>query len=100
MLKALTGTRAGWDIHFVLATAEPDVLVPLVETAFDANPGDVHLAVDVFSRAQEDIPEVDARIAFRRQVGRVPRVFFESAVVDGREVYLCGSPGLEKAVMS
>ncbi|KAJ6625412.1 hypothetical protein B0H10DRAFT_2161916 [Mycena sp. CBHHK59/15] len=99
MLKALAGTRAGWDIRLVLATAEPDVLVPLVEAAFGAEPSDdVHLAVDVFSRA--DVPEVDARIALRRHVGRVPREFFEPAVVDGREVYLCGSPGFEKAVMS
>ncbi|KAJ6543674.1 hypothetical protein B0H10DRAFT_2447965 [Mycena sp. CBHHK59/15] len=55
-------------------------------TAFDTNPGDVHLAVDVFSRAQVDVPEVDARIVFRRHVGRMPRVFFEPAVVDGQEV--------------
>ncbi|KAJ6567857.1 hypothetical protein B0H10DRAFT_2444762 [Mycena sp. CBHHK59/15] len=80
------GTRVRWVIHFVLATAEPDVLVPLVETAFDTNPGDVHLAVDVFSRAQVDVPEVDARIVFWRHVGRMPRVFFEPAVVDGQEV--------------
>ncbi|KAJ6551084.1 hypothetical protein B0H10DRAFT_1272917 [Mycena sp. CBHHK59/15] len=68
MLKALAGTRAGWDIHFVLATAEPDILVPLVEAAFGAQPSDdVHLAVDVFSKV--DVPEVYLRITSRDTLG-------------------------------
>ncbi|KAJ6590318.1 hypothetical protein B0H10DRAFT_2092480, partial [Mycena sp. CBHHK59/15] len=82
MLKTLARTHAAWDIRLVLAMAEPDVLVLLVETAFHANPGDVRLAVGVFSRT------VYQRWTRGSRSGGAG--FFEPSVVDEREVYLCG----------
>ncbi|KAJ7028575.1 hypothetical protein C8F04DRAFT_63101 [Mycena alexandri] len=99
MLKAFgsSGNTTQWDIRFVLATSEPDVLVPLVAEAFGEGGSRVSLTLEVFSK--KDIPDVDKGIVLRRHVGRMPPDFFHPPELEGREVYLCGSPDFEKAAL-
>ncbi|KAJ7252076.1 hypothetical protein B0H12DRAFT_622770 [Mycena haematopus] len=100
MLKALSHSNNAtqWDIRFLLATREPEVLVPLVADALGAGDSRVKLALEVFST--KTIPEVAQRIVLRQHVGRIPLDFFDPMEFHGREVYLCGSPGFEKAALS
>ncbi|KAJ7162199.1 hypothetical protein C8R46DRAFT_1353202 [Mycena filopes] len=101
MLKAL-GNTTQWDIRFLLATREPEVLVPLVAEALAAGGSrPAGLSLEVFSKGK-NIPDVDPGIGLvlRRHVGRMPLEFFHPAELEGREVYLCGSPDFEKAVLA
>ncbi|KAJ7141140.1 hypothetical protein C8R44DRAFT_762813 [Mycena epipterygia] len=103
MLKALrtashstNGTRP--DIRFLLATGEPDVLLPLISDAFGAQGPQVDLTLEVFSR--RPVPEVLGDIALRSHAGRIPPNFFDVEELRGREVYLCGSPDFEQAALA
>jgi hypothetical protein len=100
MLKTLgySTNSTHWDIRFLLATAEPDILVPLVADALGAGASRVHLTLEVFSK--KDFPEVGRGIVLRRHAGRLPPNFFDAAELQGREVYLCGSPNFEKAAIA
>ncbi|KAF7305798.1 putative PNPOx domain-containing protein [Mycena chlorophos] len=96
MLRALRGTDEDWDVLFVLATREPEVLVPLVEEALGDNPR-VALALDVFTRETGYASGKTATVHHQR----LPADFFVGIpdVLD-REAYLCGSPEFEKVAMS
>ncbi|KAJ6507358.1 hypothetical protein C8R47DRAFT_1209265 [Mycena vitilis] len=99
MLKALGGSNGtGCDIRFLLATREPEILVPLVASALGAGSSHVRLTLEVFSQA--NIPEVAPGITLRRHVGRIPHDFFNATQAQARHVYLCGSPGFEKAALA
>ncbi|KAJ7879514.1 hypothetical protein B0H14DRAFT_2708971 [Mycena olivaceomarginata] len=108
MLKALghpaNATQAQWDVRFLLATREPEVLIPLIADALvaGASASCVHLTLEVFST--QDTPEVDpsSGVVLRRHVGRLPTDFFDDAKeeVQGRQVFLCGSPEFEKAALA
>lgn len=108
MLKALghpaNATQAQWDVRFLLATREPEVLIPLIADALGAgaSASRVHLTLEVFST--KDTPEVDpsSGVVLRRHVGRLPTDFFDDAKeeVQGRQVFLCGSPEFEKAALA
>nr|GAT57507.1 predicted protein [Mycena chlorophos] len=96
MLRALRGTDEDWDVRFVLATREPEVLVPLVEEALGDNPR-VALRLDVFTRETGYASSKTATVHHQR----LPADFFVGIpdVLD-REAYLCGSPEFEKVAMS
>ncbi|KAF7315931.1 putative PNPOx domain-containing protein [Mycena indigotica] len=105
MLRSLVEQSSSyqWDINFILASAEPHVLVPLVMDAFSPQPN-IHLSLDIFTRmsdyvfASSEHDNVVVRVHHRR----VPRDWFtRSDMVDleEREVYLCGSPEFETAAM-
>ncbi|KAJ7213010.1 hypothetical protein GGX14DRAFT_619825, partial [Mycena pura] len=102
MLKSLRAStnRTDWDIRFVLATAEPDVLVPLIAEAVGGS--DVSLTLDVFTR-QDAMREVFEGLVIRKHAGRLPVDFFVAHVdefqLQERKVYLCGSPEFEKAAL-
>jgi len=100
MLKALghSTNSTQWDIRFLLATREPEVLVPLVADALGAGGSRVALTLEVFSK--KDIPEVDRGIVLRKHVGRMPLDFFDATEMSGQEVYLCGSPDFETAALA
>lgn len=102
MLNALTGnsaTDADWDIKFILATREPEVLLPLVSAACRKS-STLRLALEVFS--DRPIPPV-AGVLSREYHGRLQRDFFvdpeRKADLDEREIYLCGNESFEKAVL-
>ncbi|KAJ7092088.1 hypothetical protein B0H15DRAFT_883509 [Mycena belliarum] len=101
MLKALrvspNGTR--YDIRFLLATREPDVLLPLINSAMgDGKGSPIDLTLEVFTT--EDVSDLGAGIVLRRHIGRLARDFFEEGELHGRDVYLCGSPDFEKAALA
>ncbi|KAF7376638.1 putative PNPOx domain-containing protein [Mycena sanguinolenta] len=100
MLRAISHSNNGtqWDIRLVLATREPEVLVPLVADALGAGGSRVKLTLEVFST--KTVPKVDSGIVLREHVGRMPLDFFDPMEFHGREVYLCGSPGFEKAALA
>ncbi|KAF7357898.1 putative PNPOx domain-containing protein [Mycena venus] len=100
MLRALgySTNTTQWDIRFLLATREPDVLVPLIADALGAGGSRVHLTLEVFST--KDIPKVDKGIVLRKHVGRMPLEFFDTTELQEREVYLCGSPDFESAALA
>ncbi|KAK6996999.1 putative PNPOx domain-containing protein [Favolaschia claudopus] len=109
MLKALShadDAAIRWDIRFLLATREPEILVPLVADALSAANGSTanfDVSLEVFST--KEVPETDdlnARMKVRKHPGRMPLDFFQtgSEEVQGREVYLCGSPEFEKAALA
>ncbi|KAJ6538798.1 hypothetical protein DFH09DRAFT_71247 [Mycena vulgaris] len=102
MLKGLRSSAhansARWEVRFLLATREPDVLLPLVEGAFGTDGSPVDLELEVFTT--KDVPRVGGGIVLRRHEGRMPRDFFGAGDVLGREVFLCGSPDFEKAALT
>ncbi|KAJ6590332.1 hypothetical protein B0H10DRAFT_2092557, partial [Mycena sp. CBHHK59/15] len=82
MLKALARTHAAWGIRLVLAMAEPDVLVPLVETrSTQIRKMCAWLWVCSGGRVYQ---------RWTRGSRSGGAGFFEPSVVDEREVYLCG----------
>ncbi|KAJ7678677.1 hypothetical protein B0H17DRAFT_944209 [Mycena rosella] len=101
MLKALrpaNGTR--WDVRLLIATREPDVLLSLIDSAFDAEGSAVDFVVEVFTTNMKDVPELGRGIVLRRHTGRMPRDFFGAGELEGWDVYLCGSPEFEKAALA
>lgn len=100
MLKGLRGATNStrWDIRFLLATGEPDVLLPIVEDAWGLSPH-VNLQLELFTK-KNSVPDVDGRIVLRSHAGRMPQDFFTPAELQGYEVYLCGSPEFEKAALA
>ncbi|KAJ7782497.1 hypothetical protein DFH07DRAFT_324143 [Mycena maculata] len=100
MLKALRGAPNGthWEIRFLLATGEPDVLLPIVEDAFRGSDPRVDLKLEVFTR--KTVPDVDARIVLQTHVGRMPVDFFRPGELQGWHVYLCGSPDFERTALA
>ncbi|KAK7001291.1 putative PNPOx domain-containing protein [Favolaschia claudopus] len=99
MLKALShadDAAIRWDIRFLLATREPEILVPLVADALSAANGstaNLDISLEVFSTKEDEDTE---------HAGRMPVDFFQtgSEEMQGREVYLCGSPEFEKAALA
>ncbi|KAJ7049915.1 hypothetical protein C8F01DRAFT_1238127 [Mycena amicta] len=103
MLRALRLPSSVTDVRFILATAEPEVLVPLVLDAY----GDSHvqLTLDVFTRQSSftyDAPTL-TRVNINVHHNRLPPDLFIRHVdaddLKERVVYLCGSPDFEKAAM-
>ncbi|KAJ7502454.1 hypothetical protein B0H11DRAFT_640201 [Mycena galericulata] len=87
-----------WEIRFILATAEPEVLLPLIDGAFRECGPRVNLQLEVFTKGNL-VPEVNRRIMLRSHRGRMPPDFFDPGELQGLEVYLCGSPNFEKAAL-
>ncbi|KAJ7467060.1 hypothetical protein FB451DRAFT_1137689 [Mycena latifolia] len=97
VLHATTHNGTRWDIRFILATREPDVLLPLVDNALGAGVSPVDLTLEVFTT--NDVPDLRGGIVLRRHAGRMPREFFGTGELHEREVFLCGSPDFEKAAL-
>ncbi|KAJ7122058.1 hypothetical protein C8R43DRAFT_1076565 [Mycena crocata] len=97
MLKAIraSSNSTRWDIRFLLATREPDVLLPLIQ---DAHGSAIDLVLEVFS--QKDVSRAVEGITLLRHAGRIPQDFFDEKELQGRDVYLCGSPAFEKAALA
>ncbi|KAJ7049914.1 hypothetical protein C8F01DRAFT_1180916 [Mycena amicta] len=103
MLRALRLPGSVTHVRFILATAEPEVLVPLVLDAY----GDSHVQVtlDVFTRQSSFTydPPTPTRVNINVHHNRLPPDLFIRHVdaddLKERVVYLCGSPDFEKAAM-
>ncbi|KAL0946396.1 hypothetical protein HGRIS_012623 [Hohenbuehelia grisea] len=95
--------NVGWDIAFMLVTREPEVILPLIETAIAENPGGLNVTLDVFSN--RDIPDINIRgVNLKKHQGRPNQQFILLSDVrsdlEGRKVFLCGPPGLEKDMIA
>ena len=113
MLNGL-GTKAsddaddgGYDIHLILSTREPAVVLHLLSTAMSslcagAGSSRHQFTLDVFSH--KSIPAVDGpeSIILRRHEGRPDQDILQRIVIEGnakdRKVYVCGPPAFEKIV--
>ncbi|KAI0070491.1 hypothetical protein K474DRAFT_1713283 [Panus rudis PR-1116 ss-1] len=98
----------GWDatpsrdIHFILSTREPEVLVPLIYSALASIPvSRLSLRLEVFSReAIPPPPNALDSITFTARHGRLESsAFGDIPDVRNRAVYLCGPPEFEKVVL-
>ncbi|EMD40144.1 hypothetical protein CERSUDRAFT_104002 [Gelatoporia subvermispora B] len=103
MLGALRGLGAEADVVLALSTREPEVLMPLVYSAWGRSPG-VRLRVDVFTQKLVPQPAAsggpEATIVVQRHDGRVSREFFAGVDdVRARAAYLCGPPEFEIAAL-
>lgn len=106
MLSALTATPStdigDWDIKFILATREPEILLPLVSAACRGKPSSVRLTLDVLSNMSIPDSDIDG-VAFRKHRGRLGGDFFVDpdgkSDCEGRDIYVCGSESFEKAAL-
>jgi hypothetical protein len=114
-----SATAVSWSINLVLATREPEVMIPLLSEALwrvrtsetAAVKTKIKLMVDVFS--QKLIPDLEGaegemvEIELRRHMGRIGDVFFEGLAQEkgdgvgfaGTEAYVCGPEGFETMVV-
>ncbi|KAG6916401.1 hypothetical protein DXG01_006980 [Tephrocybe rancida] len=94
--------EAKYNVHLVLSTREPEVLLPLLEEALlshQHNAGST-FAFDVFS--EKDVPDLknEKGVVLRKHRGRVARALIElDSDVGEKEVYLCGPVAFEEAVL-
>ncbi|KAI0070493.1 hypothetical protein K474DRAFT_790053 [Panus rudis PR-1116 ss-1] len=93
------------DIHLILSTREPDVLVPLISSALaSASNADLKLRIDVFSRdptpALSPPDSLKDAITFNTHQSRLEPSFFTNLPdVQSRVAYMCGPPEFEKVVL-
>ncbi|KAJ3810132.1 hypothetical protein F5876DRAFT_77088 [Lentinula aff. lateritia] len=98
-LKALKADNSGcrWDIHMVLSTRDPDVLLPLLMKAADSTGDKVKFMLDVFTSSK-----------VTAMSGSIDNVRIHSERVDSnylrstdssQKIYLCGPKPFEQAVL-
>jgi ferredoxin-NADP reductase len=98
MLNALKDDPRGsrWDIHMILSTREPEVLLPLLMDAANIPPDRVTFTLDLFST--EKTSEFSEPQGVRVHRGRVDSKFWETIDTE-RKVYLCGPKPFEQTVL-
>lgn len=100
-LAMIRGLGAGaYDVQLVLATREPEVLLPLLrEALLERDALLLSLSVDVF--CEGEVPDLDvAGVTLRRHTGRISVTAFEKLEMTGgalntRAVYVCGPQPFE-----
>ncbi|KAF9076764.1 hypothetical protein BDP27DRAFT_1283537 [Rhodocollybia butyracea] len=99
MLNALKEDTKGsrWDIHMVLSTREPEVLLPLLDAA-DIPADRVTFTLDLFSTEKSIDSSESQPEGVRVHRGRVDSMFWETIDTE-RKVYLCGPKPFEQAVL-
>ncbi|KAJ3716330.1 hypothetical protein DFJ43DRAFT_1043349 [Lentinula guzmanii] len=101
MLRALKADGAyngcRWDIHMVLSTRDPEVLLPLLMKAVGDIQGDkVKVTLDLFTTAKVIQKELsDVRI----HSTRIDKKYLRSIDSARRKVYLCGPKPFEQIVL-
>ncbi|KAE9397130.1 hypothetical protein BT96DRAFT_966292 [Gymnopus androsaceus JB14] len=96
MLRALKEDDSGrrTDIHMILSTREPDVLVPLLMEAADISSDKVKFELDLFTTKSQASGLINAR----EHPKRVDYKFLQSVELE-RKIYLCGSKPFEKTIL-
>jgi NAD(P)H-flavin reductase len=95
MLEASARSQEEREVSLVLASREPEVILPLISKALGASPSGPMLTLDVFSsREVPDMPGTSHNVKLRKHQGRIPGDFFSDESMVGnlneKEVYLCG----------
>lgn len=92
-----------YDIAFVLATREPDVLLPLIYNALSASGQRItaKVVLHVFSSHSISTPKAIDSISLIQHKGRLTRAELRSSVSDLEErlPYLCGPPEFEDSIV-
>ncbi|KAH6915723.1 oxidoreductase FAD/NAD(P)-binding protein [Coprinopsis sp. MPI-PUGE-AT-0042] len=103
MLRALaTSSERTWDIVFLLATREPEILIPLIQKAYGTVPPSLaRVSLHVFT--EKPVPE-PTRDTGLEVIARHPRlgvewIEAEKEMLQGREAYVCGPAGFENLVI-
>ncbi|KAL4245701.1 hypothetical protein ABKN59_009710 [Abortiporus biennis] len=109
MLSAVSSSSSDdiqWDIHLLLSTREPDVLLPLISKALKGNGNPkLHLIVEIFSHNPVNVPSVPSRknydVSFIDHQGRIsPSTLSRVPDIASRNIYLCGPQGFEDQVVA
>ncbi|KAJ3774467.1 hypothetical protein FB446DRAFT_728947 [Lentinula raphanica] len=101
-LSMLRGLKTGddechWDIHMILSTREPEVLLPLLMKAVDDLCADrVHFVLDLFTTAKVEQEELSG---VRIYENRIEKEFLRGADPTARQVYLCGPKPFEQIIL-
>ncbi|KAJ4481674.1 hypothetical protein C8J55DRAFT_512284 [Lentinula edodes] len=99
MLKALKADNSGcrWDIHMVLSTRDPDVLLPLLMKAADSTGEKVKFMLDLFTSRK--VTAMSGSIDdVRMHSKRVDSKYLQSTDLS-RKIYLCGPKPFEQVVL-
>ncbi|KAI0040826.1 hypothetical protein FA95DRAFT_1683589 [Auriscalpium vulgare] len=103
MLQGLVQRSAPADVLLILATREPEVLVPLVHRALGDNPpAGLRVRIEVFTSVSAPQQWKNTRIETAWHKGRFVRNFWAELgeeTLGGRQVYVCGPGEFEDAVM-
>ena len=100
MLKAIGKRDEERDVVLLISTREPEVLLNLVGETIPPPSAKLKLAVHVFS--SREIPDLDTPgVEIKKHSSRISQSFWVngSEDLDEREIYLCGPPEFNKAVL-
>ncbi|EKM51677.1 uncharacterized protein PHACADRAFT_261962 [Phanerochaete carnosa HHB-10118-sp] len=102
MLNAIAHAAASdahWDVVLVVATREPEVLLPLIAESLGTGTENLRLAIHVYSSSRpapdfpQPAPKDGLEITCDVHPGRIPESFFASMEdLTSRKTYMCG-PG-------
>ncbi|TFK32247.1 hypothetical protein BDQ12DRAFT_617438 [Crucibulum laeve] len=105
LVASTTTSGSRWDIHLILSTREPNILLPLLLgnlSTSGTHSDTFHLTIDLFSPQNYEQSSLPGTVIIQHHNTRFSSTFVQNnpSLADGREIYLCGPSEFENSVLS